>query len=205
MRLSTHIHPRLHLVFFLLAAGLGGCSNSGAPPTTVAKASDYVIGPGDNLSINVYQVPDLSLSLPVRPDGKISMPLINDLQAAGKTSTKLADDIQGLLKDYVKDAHVTVIMTGFVGPFDRQVKVIGEATQPMALAYRDHMTLLDVMIEAKGLTRFAAGNSAEIIRRNGDKTETIPVRLSDLIRDGDITKNLPMQPGDTLLIPQTWF
>jgi polysaccharide export outer membrane protein len=96
-------------------------------------------------------------------------------------------------------------MTGFVGPFDRQVKVIGEATQPMALAYRDHMTLLDVMIEAKGLTRFAAGNSAEIIRRNGDKTETIPVRLSDLIRDGDITKNLPMQPGDTLLIPQTWF
>ena len=170
-----------------------------------ATSPDYVIGPGDTLMVSVYHVHDLSLSLPVRPDGRISMPLVTDMVAAGKTSTELAHDIQAQLKGYVKDADVTVIVTGFVGPFDQQVRVIGEATQPLAFPYSDHMTLLDVMIEAKGLTRFAAGNSAKIVRRDSHGFQTIPVRLGDLIRDGDVTQNVAMRPGDTLVIPQTWF
>jgi polysaccharide export outer membrane protein len=199
----------------LIALVLAGCAKNPAPnlgqtdthpvATAESQTSDYIIGPGDTLNINVYQVPELSMSVPVRPDGRVSIPLVPDMPASGKTSSQLAKDIQEKLKDYIKDAHVTIILTNFVGPFDRQVRVIGEATQPLALPYRDHMTLLDVMIEAKGLTRFAAGNSAEIIRRTGNTTQTIPVRLSDLIRDGDISKNVAMQPGDTLIIPQTWF
>lgn len=188
---------------------LVGCSS---PRTTVGPAqtngtteSNYIIGPGDNLSITVYRAPELSVNLPVRPDGKISTPLISDMAAAGKTPTQLGHDLEGKLKDYVKTPNVTVVVMGFVGPFDRQIRVIGEATQPLALPYRDHMTLLDVIIEAKGLTRFAAGNNAEIVRRNGNQTDIIHVRLGDLIRDGDISKNVGMQPGDTLIIPQTWF
>lgn len=191
----------------LAGLGLAGCGSRRVPPPLQAEAAsaDYILGPGDALTITVYHNPELSLSLPVRPDGRISMPLVPDMEAAGKTPTRLGDDLKAKLKDYVKDVDVTVVVTGFIGPFDRQVRVIGEATTPLALPYRDHMTLLDVMIEAKGLTRFAAGNSAEIIRRNGNRTDTIPVRLGDLIRDGDITQNVPMRPGDTLIIPQTWF
>ena len=192
-----------------LAVALAGCSATRS--AAVAQEGDgvgplhYIIGAGDNLNINVYHNPDLSMTIPVRPDGLISMPLVPDMAAAGKTPTQLAQDLQVQLKDYVKDPTVTVLVMGFVGPLDRQIRVIGEATQPLALPYRDHMTLLDVMIEAKGLTKFAAGNSAKIIRHGGDADRFIPVHLSDLIRDGDITQNVAMQPGDTLIIPQTWF
>jgi polysaccharide biosynthesis/export protein len=142
----------------------------------------------------------------VRPDGRISVPLIEDIVAAGKTPTQLAREIESRLKKYVKDPSVTVIVRGFVGPLDRQVKVIGEATEPLALPYRDHMTVLDVMIATKGLTKFAAGNSAVIIRREpGGRQGTIHVRLNDLVKDGDISQNVEMAPGDTLIIPQTWF
>lgn len=143
--------------------------------------------------------------LPVRPDGRVSIPLVKDIPAAGRTPTELATEIERRLKEYVKEPNVTVMVTTFVGPFDRQVRVIGEATQPMALPYRDRMTVLDVMIEVKGLTRFASGNSAQIVRRTGDKVSSIPVRLSDLLRDGDVAQNIDMQPGDTLIIPQTYF
>ncbi len=199
------------LLVIAAATYLSGCATesrggSAAGLSAVGAASpDYVIGPGDTLTVSVYHVRDLSLSLPVRPDGRISMPLVTDMVAAGKTPTELARDIQAQLKDYVKNADVTVIVTGFVGPFDQQVRVIGEATQPLAFPYSDHMTLLDVMIEAKGLTRFAAGNSAKIVRRDSHGFQTIPVRLGDLIRDGDVTQNVAMRPGDTLVIPQTWF
>jgi polysaccharide export outer membrane protein len=133
------------------------------------------------------------------------MPLVSDIVAAGKTPTQLGNDIQAKLKEYVQDPLVTVIVRGFIGPFDRQIRVIGEATEPAAIPFRDHMTLLDVMIATKGLTRYAAGNRAEIIRRVGDRRQVINVRLSDLIKDGDIDENVDMQPGDTLIIPQTWF
>ena len=162
--------------------------------------------PGDTLSVFVYQAPQLSVpSLPVRPDGRISMPLIPDINAAGKTPTALAKDIEARLKEYVKQPNVSVIVSNFVGPLDRQIRVIGEATEPLAIPYRDGMTVLDVMIQTKGLTRFAAGNSATIARTTGNQRRTIRVRLSDLLRDGDIDQNVAMMPGDTLIIPQSWF
>ena len=144
-------------------------------------------------------------SLPVRPDGRISMPLIPDIVASGKTPTQLGKELEERLKEYVKDPIVTVMVSNFIGPFSRQVRVIGAATEPMALPYRDHMTVLDVMIATKGLTKFAAGNRAVIVRTVGDKKETIKVRLNDLLKEGDIEQNVEMLPGDTLIIPESWF
>ena len=178
-----------------------------APPGASAPIDQYVIGSGDSLSVFVYRNADLSeAGVSVRPDGRISVPLIEDITAAGKTPTQLAREIEGRLKKYIHDPTVTVIVRSFVGPFDRQIRVIGEATEPAAIPYRDHMTLLDVMIATKGLTKYAAGNRAEIIRRDaGGKQTPIRVRLNDLIKDGDITQNIEMLPGDTLIIPQSWF
>jgi len=171
-----------------------------------AAGSSYVIGAGDNLGISVYRAPELSMpGIPVRPDGRISMPLIPDIVAAGKTPTQLGKELEQRLKEYVQDPIVTVMVTGFIGPFERQVKVVGEATEPTAIPYRDSMTVLDVMIATRGLTRYAAGNSAKIVRRIDGRTEEIPVRLNDLIKNGDICQNVEMRPGDTLIIPQSWF
>jgi polysaccharide export outer membrane protein len=173
--------------------------DAGVPPT-------YVIGPGDRLSVFVYDQPQLSTAVPVRPDGRISTPLVSDVMAAGKTPTELADLLTERLKKYVKDPNVTVMVESFIGPFDRQVRVIGEAAEPEAIPYSNHMTLLDVMIATHGLTRFAAGNSAFILRRDGHGGfSRIPVHLADLIKDGDIGQNVEMQPGDTLIIPQSYF
>jgi polysaccharide export outer membrane protein len=193
-----------------LLAGCGSDKSASVsgPDTHVSQATQdqqYLIGPGDQLSIFVYRSPELSAEVPVRPDGRISTPLIPDIVAAGKTSTQLGEEMAGKLKEYVKDPVVTVIIRGFVGPFDRQIRVIGEATDPQAIPYREHMTVLDVMIATKGLTKYAAGNSAKIVRHNGAATQTINVRLTDLLRDGDIGENVEMQPGDTLIIPQSWF
>lgn len=176
----------------------------------VAAAADdqYVIGPGDTLNVHVYQTPDLSAAdLPVRPDGRISLPLVTDLQAAGQTPTQLARAIEERLRRYVRDPNVTVMVRNFVGQPGRQIRVIGEATQPMAVPYREGMTVLDVMISARGLTRYAAGNRAEIVRREGPDgaPQVIRVRLNSLLRDGDISQDIPMRPGDTLVIPQSWF
>jgi len=210
------------LVALLMAAlSVAGCSSPGPTvvpavaartpdnmqPTSTTPNDQYVIGAGDSLSVFVYRNPDLSEpGVSVRPDGRISVPLIEDITASGKTPTQLAREIEGRLKKYVQDPNVTVIVRSFVGPSDRQIKVIGEATEPSAIPYRDHMTLLDVMIATKGLTKYAAGNRAEIIRRDpGGKQTTINVKLDDLIKDGDISQNIEMQPGDTLIIPQSWF
>jgi polysaccharide biosynthesis/export protein len=210
------------LVALLMAAlSVAGCSPPGPTvvpavaartpdnmqPTSTTPNDQYVIGAGDSLSVFVYRNPDLSEpGVSVRPDGRISVPLIEDITASGKTPTQLAREIEGRLKKYVQDPNVTVIVRSFVGPSDRQIKVIGEATEPAAIPYRDHMTLLDVMIATKGLTKYAAGNRAEIIRRDpGGKQTTINVKLDDLIKDGDISQNIEMQPGDTLIIPQSWF
>lgn len=176
-------------------------------PVGAAREAQYVIGPGDSLSIFVYQTPDLSTELPVRPDGRISLPLVPDLEAAGRTPTELARSIEERLRRYVRDPNVTVMVRSFVGQPNRQIRVIGEATQPLALPFREGMTLLDVMISARGLTRYAAGNRAEIVRReHADRPpQVIPVRLSSLLRDGDISQDIAMRPGDTLVIPQSWF
>ncbi|HEY1932182.1 MAG TPA: XrtA/PEP-CTERM system exopolysaccharide export protein [Acetobacteraceae bacterium] len=202
-----------------LAACSGG--GSGAAATNVSASSvvkaekhdkdvqsaDYVIGAGDDLSVFVYRNPDLSEGgVAVRPDGRISVPLIEDIVAAGKTPTQLARDIEGRLKKYIKDPVVTVIVRSFVGPPNRQIRVIGEATDPIAIPYRDSMTLLDVMIATKGLTKYAAGNRAVIVRHDAKgKEEMIHVKLNDLLNHGDISQNVAMEPGDTLIIPQSWF
>jgi polysaccharide biosynthesis/export protein len=211
--------PLAAIVALLACALLAACAQSVGPPAAAAGAAaaarqpsstngdEYVIGSGDTLSIFVYRNPDLSEGgVAVRPDGRISTPLIDDLTATGKTPTQLAHDIEERLKKYIQDPTVTVIVRSFIGPADRQIKVIGEATDPQAIPYRDGTTLLDVMIATKGLTKYAAGNRAVIIRRDaGGKQETIHVRLSDLLKDGDISQNVDMQPGDTLIIPQSWF
>ena len=199
--------------FAVLAPLVAGCASSlgpqGAAPVAQAApavSSQYLIGPGDHLQVFVYESPTLSVQdLPVRPDGRLSLPLVPDLVAAGKSPSQLAADISARLKDYVKNPNVSVIVRSFVGTFDRQIRVIGEATEPLALPYSDRMTVLDVMIAAKGLTKYAAGNRAIIVRRTGDKQETIHVHLSDLLKDGDVSQNIDMQPGDTLIIPQTYF
>lgn len=215
-------HP-IGWLLVLLPLVLGACgARPAAPPTAAqtaaARAADtaeYVIGPGDRLGIFVYDSPQLTVAdLPVRPDGRISTPLVPDVVAAGQTPTALGRTLTERLAKYVQEPNVTVMVHEFVGPFDRQIRVIGEAADPQAIAYREHMTVLDVMIVTKGLTRFAAGNSAVIVRRlpatspGGGQAAAqtrLPVRLSDLIKDGDISQNVEMQPGDTLIIPQTWF
>jgi len=208
----------------MLVALVGGCDASSRPPAMAAASpgaavdgatavrsdapsgSQYVIGAGDQLGISVYRAPELSVpTIPVRPDGRISMPLIPDIVAAGKTPTQLGKELEEKLKEYVKDPIVTVMVSGFVGPFSRQVRVIGAATEPMALPYRDKMTVLDVMIATKGLTKFASGNRAVIVREVAGKKETIKVRLNDLLKNGDIDQNVSMMPGDTLIIPESWF
>jgi polysaccharide export outer membrane protein len=196
-----------------LAASLAGCSSGGPqlPPQQQQAAAqpdkEYVIGSGDMLSIFVYNSPELSdASVPVRPDGRISTPLIQDIMAAGRTPKQLAQDIEQRLKKFVHEPNVTVMVRSFVGPLDSQIKVIGQAMDPEAIPFRQGLTLLDVMIATKGLTKYAAGNRAVVVRRGTDGAEKIiHVKLSDLINEGDISQNIKMQPGDTIIIPQAWF
>ena len=189
-----------------LALGLGGCS--GNPPVVEPGpriATPYLIGPGDTLNVVVWRSPELSLVVPVRPDGKITTPLVEDLQASGKSPNQLARDIEQVLSRYVQNPVVTVIITTFGGAYSQQIRVIGEAAKPQALAYRERMTLLDVMIAVGGITEFAAGNRASILRTEGGKTHQFRVLLQDLIRGGDLSTNVEMRPGDVLVIPQSFF
>ncbi len=165
----------------------------------------YLIGPGDSINIFVWRNPDLSTTVTVRPDGRVSIPLVEDLEVSGKTPTEVAREIEEKLAVYVRDPLVTVIVGGFVGPYSQQIRVLGEATQPQALPYREKMSVLDVMIAVGGLTDFAAGNKAKIIRVVDGVQKEYRVRLDDLVRDGDITANVDMLPGDTLIIPESWF
>ncbi len=184
-----------------------GCSNQPTlPPATFSTVStNYLIGPGDLLQVFVWRNPEVSTSVTVRPDGKISTPLVEDLLATGKTPTQLARDIERELANYLKEPLVTIIVSGFVGPYNQQIRVVGEAGQPQVLAYRAQMSLLDVMISVGGLTEFAAGNKASIVRNIKGQQQQFSVRLDDLIREGDISANVSMRPGDILIIPESWF
>ncbi len=195
----------LALGVMLLVTACGGPTLPPAKAVSYDPSPDYFIGPLDTLNIFVWRNPELSQSVPVRPDGRISIPLVQDLVAAGKTPTQLASDIESELKKYVQDPIVTVIVTSFNGPYSRQVRVVGEAAHPQAIPYRDNMTLLDVMIATGGLTLYAAGNRSTIVRTVGDKEESFRVRIADLIKDGDVSANVQMLPGDVLIIPQAWF
>ena len=190
-----------------LMVGLGGCGTVYPPLAKNAGGIDtpYLVGPGDTVNIVVWRSPELSMSIPVRPDGKISSPLVEDLQASGKTSTQLARDIEKVLAKYIQSPVVTIIVTNFVGPYNQQVRVIGEAVKPQALAYREYLTLLDVMIAVGGITDFADGNQASVLRTGGGKTQQFGVRLKDLVRRGDLSANVAMRPGDVLIIPKSFF
>lgn len=183
------------------------CSTTRYPPAPVSAATPdyrYLIGPLDTINIIVWRNPELSLSVPVRPDGKISTPLVEDLPAIGRNPTDLARDIEKALGKYSRDPVVTVVVTGFQGASSEQIRIIGEAAKPQAIPYRQNMTILDVMIQVGGLTDFADGNSAVLVRGK-EAGKPYGVRLTDLIRRGDISANVDVRPGDILIIPQSWF
>ena len=200
-------------VIFVAGLGLSSCGvynqekvNAGGNLSEPAAYQyDYTIGPGDGLQIFVWRNPELSHSGTVRPDGKISSPLVEDMLAGGKTSTQLARDIEGVLSRYVRNPQVTVMVVGFRGVYSEQIRVVGQATTPQALPYRAGMTLLDVMIAVGGLTQYASGNRAKIVRSVRGQQREIRARLEDLIQDGDISANLRMAPGDVVIIPEAWF
>lgn len=182
-----------------------GCSSTPHAPALAATADySYKIGPGDNLNIVVWRNPELSMSVPVRPDGKMSSPLIDDLSAIGKDPTTLARDIEKELSKFIRDPVVTVIVTGFVGPYSEQIRVVGAAAKPQVLAYKQKMTVLDVMIAVGGITDFADGNRATILRTSENNAQ-YRVRLKDLVKNGDVSANVEMKPGDVVVIPQSWF
>jgi polysaccharide export outer membrane protein len=195
----------------VLATGLlAGCASlrgdavPAAPATVSNDEYSYVIGAGDNLNILVWRNPELSMSVPVRPDGKIAAPLVDEIVVQGKTSVQVAREVEKQLSKYVRDPVVTVIVTSFVGPYSEQIRVVGEAAKPQFLPYKQKMTVLDVMIAVGGLTDFAAGNSATILR-TAEGNKQYSVRLKDLLKRGDVSANVEMRPGDILIIPQSWF
>lgn len=197
--------------FYLFVVGLLSLFNAACapsvqniPPAPVTNP-EYVIGPGDTLQVFVWRNPEVSITVPVRPDGRISTPLVEELVVANKSPAQVAREIEKRLSSYLKDPLVTVIVTSFIGPYNQQIRVLGAATRPQVLPYRANMTVLDVIIAVGGLTETAAGNKATIARSVDQKTVQFGIRLDDLIRDGDIGANVEMAPGDVLIIPEAWF
>jgi polysaccharide biosynthesis/export protein len=187
-----------------------GCTGTRGPPELPDAAylpaeTDYVIAPGAVLNVFVWQHPDLSTTVPVRPDGKISTPLIEDMVAAGKTPTALARDMEEVLARYIRQPTVNIIMQTASPSFQQQVRVVGQAANPQALAYSEGMTLLDVMIQVGGLGQFAAGNRAKLVRRTAEGPVEIAIRLDDLLNAGDMRQNVQIQPGDVVIIPEARF
>ena len=202
-----------HWYRFLVAAAvalstlLAGCATPAFPPAPAKAASTeyrYVIGPGDLLNIVVFRNPDLSATVPVRPDGKISAPLVEDMPAIGKDPATLARDIEKALSKFIRDPIVSVVVTTFGGAYSEQIRVVGEATRPQVLPYKQRMTLLDVMIAVGGVTDFADGNAASILRTS-EGNKQYSVRIRDLLKRGDVSANVEVRPGDVVIIPQGWF
>jgi polysaccharide export outer membrane protein len=212
--LSISYKKVIGLFWIFATAILAGCASPPEMATQPDQATKtvpgpdsplYVIGPGDTLNVFVWGDTELSTLVVVRPDGMITTPLVEDLPASGKTPTELARTLEAKLSKFVKSPKVTVSVSEFVGRYTEQVRVVGQASQPQSINYRDGMTLLDVIIAVGGLTDFAAGNKAKVVRKVNGKTTEYRVRLDDLIRDGDISANVKMMPGDVLIIPETWF
>ncbi len=191
-------------IFFTLLLS-AGCATQNYPSVSTAPDYDYVIGAGDSLEVFVWGNPELSASVTVRPDGKVTTRLVEDIPASGRTSTQLAREIEVIYSKYVKNPVVTVIVGGFVGVPTQQVRVVGEAANPMSIPYNKHMTLLDLMIAVGGLSDFADGNGTVLIRTYGGNQEIFNLRVEDLIRDGNIEANTQMLPGDIIIIPEAWF
>jgi polysaccharide export outer membrane protein len=203
----THFIIKI-LAFLLVALGVSGCSSKGEvvlPADASIESTGYLIGPGDQLQIFVWRNPDLSSNVVVRPDGRISSPLIDDLAVANLRAPDVAQLIESRLSTYIRSPEVTVIVSGFNSTPSQQIRVIGNATNPRSLPYRAGMTLLDVMIEVQGLTDFADGDKAKLVRISDGKETAYTVRLDSLIRGGDVSQNRPVHPGDTIIIPEAWF
>src|SRR5215831_9067022 len=193
MQKGKFLSSRAYALVVVALAGLSGCAAPGAPSAPVSANSvepaAYVIGPGDLLEISVWHNPELSTKVPVRPDGRISTPLVDDETAAGKTPQQLGRDIETRLKKFVADPNVTVIVSNFVGAYNQQIRIVGEAVTPKAIPFQAHMTALDAMIAAGGLTPYAAGNRAKIVRHVDGREVDLNVRLSDLLKNGDMGAN----------------
>ena len=203
---------RLTCVISILLC-LWSCSSNNVLPnatlhpsyTTDINDYKYLIGPGDYVNIFVWRNPELSGSFSVRPDGMITTKLIEDIEVTGRTPTQLARELEAQLSVYINNPRVSVTIGGYVGPFSEQVRVIGEATNPRAVNYKENMTLLDLMISVGGITEFADGNNTQLIRIENGEQKVYRVFIDDLIRDGDISKNVDMLPGDILIVPEAWF
>jgi len=192
---------------------LAACSSAPTLPqatlhssqTTNVDSYRYLIGAGDSLNIFVWRNPEVSGRFVVRPDGMITTSLVEDIAVSGKTPTELARQIEQTLSTYLRDPVVTVTVEGFVGPFSEQIRVIGEATQPQSINYKKNMTLLDVMIQVGGLTEFADGNDAVLVRVENGQQKQYDIAIDDLLKDGDIAANVDMLPGDIIIIPESWL
>jgi polysaccharide export outer membrane protein len=192
-------------VLLLLLASVANAQAADASSTPpLAQSAEYQIGPGDSLRVVVLGNPELSSEVTVRPDGNISLPLVNDMMAVGKTPSRLGADIESVLQEFVRKPSVGVIVTQAKGTFS-QIKVVGQAVSPRAIPFRSGMRVLDVVIEVGGLSQFAAGNRAKVMRTENGKTKQIRVRLHDLLNKGDVSQDLPLQPGDILVIPEARF
>jgi putative polysaccharide export protein, PEP-CTERM sytem-associated len=203
---------RRAIVLGVLACVMAACASestaskgSTQPQAAPVEQSEYRIGPGDTLQVFVWNQPELTVTVPVRPDGMISTPLISGVPAEGKTATQLAKDLEVALSEFVRNPTVSVMVTGFVGAYADQIRVVGQASKPQSLPYRANMSLLDVMIAVGGLAEFAAGNRAVLVRTQDGKQTRTTVRLRDLLDKGDISANVPMRPGDVLIIPESRF
>lgn len=204
-----------NLILVGLLSLVAACSNSDLTdlPTSTARGSQttdvdeyrYLIGPGDSLEIFVWGNPEISGSFIVRPDGMITTRLVEDIKASGKTPTELARTFEQHLREYIREPIVSVMLERFIGPYQEQVRIIGEASEPKAIAYRQNMTLLDVMIAVDGLTIFADGDNASVIRVEDGKQRAYRLKIDSLIRDGDIAANVDILPGDIIIIPEAWF
>jgi polysaccharide biosynthesis/export protein len=204
-RIARAIAGAACLALALSVWGASAQAQSTGAQAATPTIQDYRIAPGDGLQIFVWRNPDLSVSVAVRPDGKISIPLAEDISCVGKTPTELARVIEARLAKYVTTPVVTIMVNTFAGSYDQEVRIVGEAATPKAILYRANMTVLDAMIEVGGLTHFAAGNSATLVRSvNGTRT-IIKLSLRDLLMDGDLKANVPLMPGDVIIIPQSYF
>jgi polysaccharide export outer membrane protein len=187
------------------SATTGGGDTSGSETSVEFDASNYQIGPGDMLDIFVWRNPEISATVPVRPDGKISTPLVEDMVAVGKTPSELARDMEQVLATYIKAPSVNVIVKEFQGTYAEQVRVVGQAANPQAIPFREGMTVLDLVIAVGGLGEFAAGNRAKLLRVIDGETVEYKIRLDDLLNKGRIEHNIAIKPGDVLIIPESFF
>jgi polysaccharide export outer membrane protein len=203
---NLHAGTVAALALFGLAGPVLGASGSAPRPSPGGESSEYLIGPGDTLQVFVWRNPDLSVEAPVRPDGRITIPLVPDAQAQGKTPTQLAQNLSQVLSAYVQDPMVTVIVKSFASAGNETgVSVIGAAVTPKTVPYRAGLTALDVLIEVGGLNAFARGNGATLLRREADGYHAYPLKLKDLVRSGDLRANVELKPGDVIRIPERLF